>query len=37
VSEHVVRLASCPVLTVHAMPAAVRVEAVRWSAVPAPA
>lgn len=37
VSEHVVRLAACPVLTVHAMPVAAAVVERSWSAVPAPA
>lgn len=37
VSEHVVRLAACPVLTVHAMPVAAGAMERSWSAVHAPA
>lgn len=37
VAERVVRLASCPVLTVHARPSAVAVRASNWSAAFAPA
>jgi nucleotide-binding universal stress UspA family protein len=37
VSEHVVRVAPCPVLTVHAMPVAIAAVDRSWSAVHAPA